>query len=141
MILTPIFHCDAKPFTLGPGIGGLRPPTPRFRVTYTNMLISKIAKISFAPTPNLKCALSPTPTPDAVEFRLSCVPNAKFPHWQCTFHFICVDFQFPVEYGLKRRSKTNYNATFDISFMHYILAACITGTLYTQKTRQLVLSA
>ena len=38
--LKPIFHCDAKPFALGTGIGC----PSQFCVTYTNMLVSKNAR-------------------------------------------------------------------------------------------------
>ena len=63
------------------------------------------------PTPNLKFA-SPNAKPKrkSVEYRLRCVPNAKFLRWACTFHVVCVNFicvweqtqtRFSVEYGLK----------------------------------------
>ena len=38
----PIFHCNAKPFALGLGVG-LDPPAPQFCIGDTNMLVSKNA--------------------------------------------------------------------------------------------------
>ena len=53
-----------------------RPPTPQFRVGDTNMLVSKIAKITFPPTPNLKFVLpNENPQRDSVEYRLRWVPQ------------------------------------------------------------------
>ena len=57
------------------GVGDLRwviPPTQRFCVTYTNMLVSKKAKICVTPNANPQC--------ESVEYRLRWVPNAKFLH-------------------------------------------------------------
>ena len=47
-ILKPIFHCDAKPFALGSGVAS-GPPSAQFRITYTNRLVSKNAKICVSP--------------------------------------------------------------------------------------------
>ena len=79
--LKPIFHCDAKPFALGPrvGVGNTIPLTP---------------------TSNAR-----------VEYRCCWVPNMRGWHWPCTLHVFCVYFfcvgsptrtLFPVEYGLNK---------------------------------------
>ena len=57
----------------------------------------------------LKCAFSPTPTPDASQWNIGCVGSQlKILALACTFHVFCVDFicvwypmrtPFPVEYG------------------------------------------
>ena len=73
--LKPIFHCDTKPLALGPGIG-LDPQRHTFaspNAKYPNMLIyfgQNLAKICVTPTPNLKFALPPTPTPDASQWNI-----------------------------------------------------------------------
>ena len=89
-------------------------PMPQSCVTYTNMLVSKNAKICFTPDAKPKICITPDAKPrrKSVEYRLRWVPNAKFSRWQCTFHLFGVDFicvwwptqtQFPVEYGLTSR--------------------------------------
>ena len=81
-------------------------------VTYTNMLVSKNTKVCVSPNAKPKICFTPNANPqrESVEYRLRWVPNAKFSHWQCTFHYFCVDFicvwwpkhtQFPVEYGFE----------------------------------------
>ena len=88
--LKPIFHCDAKPFGLGPGVG-LDPQRHNFCVRYTNMLVSKNAKICITPSAKLKIYVTPNAKTqrEPMEYRLRWVPNAKFSHWPCTFLF-CV---------------------------------------------------
>ena len=108
--LKPIFHCNAKPFALGPGIG-LDTQCHNPALPIPTCWYLKTRKFALPPTPNLKFALPPTPNPDASRWNIGCVvyQNAKFSRWQCTFHFFGVDFicvwwptqtQFPVEYGL-----------------------------------------
>ena len=61
--LKPIFHCDAKPLALGPGVG-LDPRHHTFaspNAKYTNMFWRYLT---------LKFALPPTPTPDASQWNI-----------------------------------------------------------------------
>ena len=76
--LKPIFHCDAKPFTLGPGVG-LDPQRHNFGWE-TNMLVSKNAKICVTPNVKHKICVTPNakPEPEPMEHRLHWGPNAKF---------------------------------------------------------------
>ena len=78
----PIFHCDAKPFALGPRVG------------VTNMLVSKNAEICITLNANANIWVT---------------PNVRGWRWACRFRvvyflFPCVGYptrtQFPVEYGL-----------------------------------------
>ena len=57
-------------------------PNAKFGVGYTNMLVSKKAKICV--TPNTK------PKRASVEYRMLWVPNQIFLHWPCTFLFSLV---------------------------------------------------
>ena len=88
--LKPIFHCDAKPFALGPGIG-LDPQRPNFaKVGDTNMLVSKNAKICVTPNAKHKICVIPNAKPkrEPMEYRLHWVPKAKYSHWPCRFHVV-----------------------------------------------------
>ena len=69
----------------------LGPPTPQFCVTYTNMLVSKNAKICVTPNANAKFQYPQRqPQRKSVEYKLRWVPKAKFSRWQCTFvFFLC----------------------------------------------------
>ena len=78
--LKPMFHCDAKPFALGTGIG-LDTQCHNFALPIPTCWYLKTRKHL---TPNLKFA--------SVEYRLRLVPNTKFSRWPCTFHAFCVDF-------------------------------------------------
>ena len=83
----PIFHCNAKPFALGPGIG-LDPQSHNFALGIPICWYLK----------TLKFALPPSPSPNAkhqrepMEYRLRWVPNVKLSRWPCTFHFVCAHF-------------------------------------------------
>ena len=70
--LKPIFHCDAKPFALGPG-NGLDPQRHSFMLGIPTCWYLKTLKFAL---PNAK------PQRESVEYR---VPNIKFSHWPCTF--------------------------------------------------------
>ena len=92
-ILKPIFHCDARPFALGPRVGS----SPQFRVWDTNMLVPKNAKICVTPNANHQC--------EQVEYRLLGSPMQNSGVGHVHFFFFGVDFirvvsRFPVEYGL-----------------------------------------
>ena len=80
------------PKTLGVGSWHwLRPAMPQFCIGYTNMLISKNAKICVTPDAKPKICVSPNAKPQrkSVEYRLRWVPNANFSPWACTFHILC----------------------------------------------------
>ena len=66
----------------------LRPLTPQFCVGYTNMLVSKNARIFVTPDAKPKICVSPNAKPQhkSVEYRLRWVPNANFSHWACYWH-------------------------------------------------------
>ena len=74
----------------------------QFCIGYTNMLVSKNAKICVFFNANPKNCVTPNANPqrESVEYRL---------RWPCTFHVVCAHFicigyptqtQFAVEYGL-----------------------------------------
>ena len=75
----PLFHCDAKPFAMGPCVV-LRPPTPQFGIGDTNMLVSKNVKICVTPNAKHKICVTPNAKPqtEPMEYRLRWVHNAKF---------------------------------------------------------------
>ena len=75
--IKPIFHWDAKPFALGPGVGGL---SQQFCVGDTNMLVSKNAK-------NAIICVTPTPIPNLSRWniggvgspmQISCIGHSDF---------------------------------------------------------------
>ena len=88
----PIFHCDAKPFLLGPRIG-LDPKCHNFTLGYQRVTIEKV-KICVTPNANAKICVTPNANPqhEQVEYRWHCVPNAKFSCWPCRFHVVCASF-------------------------------------------------
>ena len=106
LILKPIFHCDAKPFALGPGVG-LDPQRHTFALGIPTCWYLKTLKFAFLPTPNLKIALPPTPTPNASQWYIGCigsptqisrVGHVHFFFFLCRFHsrwllFFCVFFK------------------------------------------------
>ena len=73
--LKPVFHCDAKPFTLGPGVG-LDQQRHNFVLgipTWWYLKLSKNVKICVTPTRNIKFALPPTQKPNASQWNIGCV--------------------------------------------------------------------
>ena len=85
--LKPIFHCDAKPFALGTGVG-LDPQRHNFALPIPTCWYLK------PPTPNLKFALPPTRNRNASQWNIGCVgPQTQI---SCVGHvhfiFFCVDF-------------------------------------------------
>ena len=86
--LKPIFHCNANPFALGSGIG--------FCVTYTNMLISKTAKICVTPNAKQKKSITPNAKRKPMEYGLRWVIFALAMY----ILFVLISTQFAVEYGL-----------------------------------------
>ena len=60
--LKPIFHCDAKPFTLGTGVG-LDPQHHNFALPIPTCWYLKTRKF----------ALPPTPNPNASQWNIGCI--------------------------------------------------------------------
>ena len=70
---------------------------PQFCVAYTNMLVSKNAKI---------CVTNANPQRKSMEYRLHWVPNTIFSRWQCTLHFfVLISFAF----GGQRKTSFQWN--------------------------------
>ena len=101
-----------------PGVGGWRwamHPTPDFCVTqrkiYQHVGIFWRYPRRQSPTPTLKFALPPTPTPDASQWNIAGVGSQRkmlalamyISFFLCRFHLRLhpTRTQFPVEYGLK----------------------------------------
>ena len=90
-----------------------RPPMPEFRIGDTNMLVSKNAEMCVAPGAKPKTCVTPNAKPQrlSVKYRLRWVPNAKFSHWQCTFHlFLLISFAF----GGQRKPSIQWSMGFRI---------------------------
>ena len=85
----------------------LGPPTPQFCVTYTNMLVSKNAKICVPPDANLKFALPPTPTPNASQWNIGCVGSPMQDFRICNVHFIFGVISFA--FGGQRKPSCQWN--------------------------------
>ena len=81
----PIFHQNAKYLASGLGVGGNAK-------IYQHWYI-----LALPPTPNLKYALPPTPTPDASQWNIggvgsSGVGHVDFMYISCTFQVVCAPF-------------------------------------------------
>ena len=108
--LKPIFHCDAKPFALDPGVN-FDSQHHNFALPIPTCWYLKTLKFTLPPTLNIKFALPPTPTPNASQWNIGCVrvPNAKFSRWQCTFlFFVLISFAF----GGQRKPSFQWNMGF-----------------------------
>ena len=68
------------------------PRTRRFRVTYTNMLVSKNAKIFVTPNAKHKICVTPNVNHHASQWNIALGPQPKFSRWPCTFHVVCAHF-------------------------------------------------
>ena len=68
----PIFHCDTKPFALGPRVG-LDPQSHNFALGILSCWYLKALKFVLPLTPNLKFALPPTRTPNASQWNIGWV--------------------------------------------------------------------
>ena len=75
----PIFHCDAKPFALGPGFG-LDPQHHNFALPIPTCWYLEMLKFALPSTQMLKFALPQTPTPNASQWNIGCVgsPTQNF---------------------------------------------------------------
>ena len=105
----PIFHCNAKPFMLGPNVG-LDPQCHNFSFGIPTCWYLN-AKFCVIPDANAKICVTPNANPqcEQVEYRQHWVPNARGWHRPCRFHVVCLIFghvwkltqtQYPVEYRL-----------------------------------------
>ena len=110
--IKPIFHCDAKPFTLGPGVG-LDHQRHNFALEIPKCRYPKNAKVCVIPNANFKICLTPNAKHqcESVEYRLRWVPNATFLRWPCTFifmFFVLISFTF----GSQRKPRIQWNMGF-----------------------------
>ena len=91
--LKPIFHCDAKPFALGPDVG-LDPQRQNFASEIPTCWYLKTLRFALPPT--LKFALPTKPTPNTSRWNIGSIGSAKFSAkfscWPCRFHVVCVNF-------------------------------------------------
>ena len=69
VLLKPIFHCDGKPFALGPGIG-LDHQRHNFALEIPTCWYLKSLKFVLPPTQTLKMAIPPTPTPNVSRWNI-----------------------------------------------------------------------
>ena len=70
--LKPIFHCEAKPIALGPGVG-LDPQHHDFSLEIPTFWYPKTLKFALPPTQNLKFALLPMQNPNVSQWNKGCV--------------------------------------------------------------------
>ena len=108
--LKPIFHCDAKPFALGPGID-LEPQRHNFALPIPTCWYLKTLKIAFPPTPNLKFALPTTPTPNASQWNIGYVESPMQNLRVGNVHFffwVLISFVF----GSHRKPRFRWNMGF-----------------------------
>ena len=76
--IDPLAYIPLQRKTIGVGsCRWLRPPMPQFCVGYTNMLVSKNARMCVTPNTKPKICISPNAKPQhkSVEYRLRWVPN------------------------------------------------------------------
>ena len=112
--LKPIFHQNAKYLASRVGVGQCtrRQIFALPNAKYTNMLVYfGVTPDAQSPTPTLKFALPPTPTPDASQWNIAGVGSQRkklalamyISFFLCRFHLRLYPTrtQFPVEYGLK----------------------------------------
>ena len=71
----PIFHCDAKPLTLGPGVG-FDPQRHNFALGIPTCWYLKTQKYALPSTSNLKFAFHPTRNPNASQWNIGCVGSS-----------------------------------------------------------------
>ena len=115
LIVKPIFHCDAKPFTLGPRVG-LDPQHHIFVLGIPTCWYLKTLKFALPPTRNIKFALAQTQNPNMSQWNIGCVSYCL-----CQLGFrkesvaICVGCPtrttFLVEYGL------NYLVEYGLNYL------------------------
>ena len=110
--LKPIFHCDAKPFALDPGVG-LDPQRHNFALEIPTCWYLKTRKFAFSPTPNLKVVLPPTRNPNASQWNKGCIGFKT--QFLCVGHvhfmlFVSISFTL----GSKRKRSFQWNMGFTI---------------------------
>ena len=84
--LLHIFHWEAKPFTLGPGIG-LEPQSHNFTLGIPTCWYLKTRKFALSPTRNIKFVLPPTHNPNTSQWNIGCVGSPTQ-----NFHFELISF-------------------------------------------------
>ena len=98
--LKPIFHCDAKPFALGPRFG-LDPQRHNFALGIPTCWYLKMLKFALPPTPNLNLPyLQCEPQTPVIEIKVALGPQPQnsrighvhFVHFVCLFHSCWVPF-------------------------------------------------
>ena len=70
--IKPIFHCNAKPFALGPHIG-LDPQLHNFALGIPTCWYLKMLKVALPPRQNIKFALPPRQNPNMSQRNIGCV--------------------------------------------------------------------
>ena len=110
--LKPIFHCDAKPLALGPGVG-LDPQRHNFVLGIPTCWYLKTRKFALPPTPNLKFAFPPTRNPNASQWNRggvgssgvgACIGHAHFKL------FVSISFAF----GCQHKCSFHWNMGFTL---------------------------
>ena len=131
--LKPIFHCDAKLLASALGVGGNAKIYQRQNIPTCWYILA------LPPTPNLKFALPPTPTPDASQWNIggvgsSGVGHVYFMYISCIFHVVCASFSalatqpsFQWNMGLKGHNTqhSGQRIRFQIYIIEYDLRLCI----------------
>ena len=83
--IKPIFHCHAKPFTLGPCVG-LHPQRHSFPLGIPTCWYLKTLRFALPPTQNIKVALPTKQNPNASQWNIGCVgyPTQNVGHTVCS---------------------------------------------------------
>ena len=116
----PIFHCGAKPFALGPGIG-LDPQHHNFALPIPTCWYLKTLKFALPPTQIITFALPPMQTPNASKWNIVCVQFPGIGSHVGHVHFIlfasisfALGSQCPVEYGLNMGKRQTFQCNVSI---------------------------
>ena len=112
----PIFHCDAKTFTLGPGVG-LDPQCHNFALGIPTSWYLKTAKICIIPTVKHKICVTPKAKPqcEPMEYRLHWVPNTQFLRISHVHFMLFVLISFALV--TQREPSLQWNMGFSFYFM------------------------
>ena len=118
----PIFHCDAKPFALGTGVG-LDPQLHTFASPNACWYILALpnAKICVTPTPNLKFALPPTPTPDASQWNIVGVGSSGVGHVHFMYISCCLCIIFSIGHARISQCKPSFQWNMGSTVFTYLL--------------------
>ena len=109
-ILKPIIHCDAKYLASGLALGNAPDARILRWISQHVGIFSRYLTLKFAspPTPNLKFAFSPKPTPDTSQWNIGCVWNQRkmlvlamyISCFLCRFHLHLVPNANPISSGI-----------------------------------------